>query len=74
MRSFLLALLAMIALAAPISAEARHRAASVKHVFVIVLENENADVTFAPGSPAPYLSTRCRARARSFPSTTESRT
>jgi hypothetical protein len=27
----------------------------VKHVFVIVLENENADVSFGPNSPAPYL-------------------
>ena len=28
----------------------------IGHVFVVFLENENADVTFAPGSPAPYLS------------------
>ncbi|MEY2460779.1 MAG: phosphatidylinositol-3-phosphatase [Acidimicrobiaceae bacterium] len=28
-----------------------------RHVFVIVLENENADVTFGAGSPAPYLAT-----------------
>ena len=28
----------------------------VGHVFVVVLENENADSTFAPDSPAPYLS------------------
>lgn len=28
----------------------------IKHVFVIVLENENAETTFGPGSPAPYLS------------------
>src|SRR3954467_6276666 len=27
----------------------------VKHVFVIVLENENADVTFGANSKAPYL-------------------
>jgi hypothetical protein len=26
-----------------------------KHVFVIVLENKDADVTFGPSSPAPYL-------------------
>jgi hypothetical protein len=57
MRSFLLALLAIVALAAPVSAEARTGPPPIKHVFVIVLENENADVTFAPGSPAPYLST-----------------
>jgi hypothetical protein len=28
----------------------------VKHVFVIVLENEGFDVTFGPNSKAPYLS------------------
>ena len=31
----------------------RHR---IKHVFVIVLENEGYDVTFGPNSKAPYLS------------------
>ncbi len=30
--------------------------ASVGHVFVIVLENKDYDVTFGPDSPAPYLS------------------
>jgi hypothetical protein len=29
----------------------------VGHVFVIVLENEDAEVTFGPDSPAPYLAT-----------------
>jgi len=28
-----------------------------RHVFVIILENEDADVTFGAGSPAPYLAT-----------------
>jgi hypothetical protein len=28
----------------------------IKHVFIIVLENESASTTFAPSSPAPYLS------------------
>jgi phospholipase C len=28
----------------------------IKHVFVIVLENEGFDVTFGPNSKAPYLS------------------
>ncbi len=27
----------------------------IEHVFIIVLENENAEVTFGPDSPAPYL-------------------
>ena len=33
---------------------------SVGHVFVIVLENEDAGTTFAPGSPVPYLATTLR--------------
>jgi len=32
----------------------------VKHLFVIVLENENAETTFGPESPAPYLGTTLR--------------
>jgi hypothetical protein len=28
----------------------------IKHVFIIVLENEGWDTTFGPNSPAPYLS------------------
>ena len=35
------------------SDDLRHR---IKHVFVIVLENEGYDVTFGPNSKAPYLS------------------
>ena len=52
MRLLAIVLLALLALAAP----AHARSASVGHVFVVFLENENADVTFAPDSPAPYLS------------------
>ena len=48
--------LALLALAAPAHAWASTGPPPVGHVFVVVLENENADVTFAPGSPAPYLS------------------
>src|SRR4029077_3424700 len=41
-------------LAAPNESEdLRHR---IKHVFVIVLENEGFDVTFGPNSKAPFLS------------------
>ena len=39
----------------------------VKHVFIIVLENENAGVTFGPGSPAPYLATRLPAKGELLP-------
>jgi hypothetical protein len=35
------------------SADLLHR---IKHVFVIVLENEGFDVTFGPNSKAPFLS------------------
>jgi hypothetical protein len=34
----------------------------VKHVFVIVEENENLATTFGPGSPAPYLSGTLRSQ------------
>ncbi|HEX5526140.1 MAG TPA: alkaline phosphatase family protein [Solirubrobacterales bacterium] len=32
----------------------------IKHLFVIVLENENAETSFGPNSPAPYLGTTLR--------------
>jgi phosphatidylinositol-3-phosphatase len=34
----------------------------IKHVFVLVLENQSFDVTFAPNSPAPYLARSLPAR------------
>jgi hypothetical protein len=56
-RLFLLVLCAGLALAAPAHAHLRPSGPPpVGHVFVVFLENENADSTFAPGSPAPYLS------------------
>ena len=57
-RSFvLLTLLAALVLAAPAAAKVPSGGPPpVGHVFVVFLENENADVTFAPDSPAPYLS------------------
>src|SRR4030081_1274252 len=33
-----------------------HEGHRIRHVFVIVLENEGYDVTFGPASKAPYLS------------------
>src|SRR5438067_4356337 len=39
----------------------------IKHVFVIVLENENAATTFGPNSPAPYLSQTLRAQGAYVP-------
>jgi phosphatidylinositol-3-phosphatase len=57
MRYLLLCICALLALAVP--AQARMPSSGpppVGHVFVIVLENENASTTFGPDSPAPYLS------------------
>src|SRR6185503_3378503 len=57
-RFVLLAVLSLLvlALAAPAQAARTPYPPPVRHVFVLMLENENADVTFAPNSPAPYLS------------------
>ena len=49
--------------AAPADAAARKRAVApptVRHVFVVNLENKGYDETFGPSSPAPYLSTTLR--------------
>ncbi len=46
----------------------------VNHVFIIVLENENADSTFGKHTAAPYLARQLRARAPSSPTTTRSGT
>ena len=37
------------------AALAKPAAKPPQHVFVIVLENQDADTTFGPASPAPYL-------------------
>jgi phosphatidylinositol-3-phosphatase len=39
----------------------------VKHVFVIILENENADSTFGAASKAPYLARTLRGRGQFLP-------
>jgi phosphatidylinositol-3-phosphatase len=39
----------------------------VKHVFIIVLENEDATATFGPGSKAPYLAKRLTAKGELLP-------
>ncbi len=49
------------------AAPARADATSIKHVYVIVLENESASTTFAPGSPAPYLATKLTAQGAFVP-------
>jgi hypothetical protein len=40
---------------------------TIRHVFIIVLENESASTTFAPGSPAPYLSHTLKAQGAYLP-------
>jgi hypothetical protein len=51
--------MAMVVVGLAPSAAASSRAAStlppIKHVWVLFLENENAETTFGPDSPAPYL-------------------
>jgi hypothetical protein len=39
----------------------------IKHVFVVVLENENFDSSFGPSSAAPYLSQTLRSRGAFLP-------
>jgi hypothetical protein len=39
----------------------------VKHVFVLMLENENADATFGPQSKAPYLAQTLRSQGAFVP-------
>jgi hypothetical protein len=49
----------------PASTPARADLGAIRHVFVLVLENENAGTTFGSGSPAPYLAETLR-RAGTF--------
>jgi hypothetical protein len=39
----------------------------IKHVFIVSLENEDADTSFGPGSKAPYLAHTLRARGAFVP-------
>jgi phosphatidylinositol-3-phosphatase len=55
MRFRLLALAASIACLGGATTAPALAAPPVHHVFVILLENENASTAFGPGSPAPYL-------------------
>jgi phosphatidylinositol-3-phosphatase len=65
LRALAIAVCAMLCLASP--AAAAKRAAPVKHVFVVMLENENADTTFGPDSPAPYLAQTLPAQGKLLP-------
>ena len=66
--ALLLALLAVAGSAlAGRPSSARAAASSIRHVFVIVLENESAATTFGSGSPAPYLSQTLRSQGAYVP-------
>jgi hypothetical protein len=67
MNRFLCLLVATLALTAGSSGLAAAASPPVRHVFVVVLENEDAATTFAPGSPAPYLATTLRAKGAFVP-------
>src|SRR3954452_8327129 len=58
-----LAVAALAAFAVP----AQAAAPPVKHVFVILLENENADSTFGAHSEAPYLARTLPAQGQLLP-------
>jgi hypothetical protein len=61
----LLAALVVAGVARP--APARAARSPIRHVFVIVLENEAASTTFGPGSPAPYLASTLRSEGAYLP-------
>jgi hypothetical protein len=65
-RGVLAAALAVAALVAP-APSAATALPPIKHVFIVVLENENAETTFGPGSKAPYLAHTLRARGAFVP-------
>ena len=65
-RGILAAALAVAALVAPAPSSAA-ALPPIKHVFIVMLENENADTTFGPKSPAPYLAHTLRARGAFVP-------
>jgi phosphatidylinositol-3-phosphatase len=60
------AVLALLAMAPTGSAAAA--LPPVKHVFVVILENENADSTFGAGSRAPYLARTLTRQGQFLPS------
>jgi hypothetical protein len=65
-RGVLAAALAAAALLAP-AAPAGAALPTIKHVFVVILENEDAETTFAAKSPAPYLAQTLRAQGAFVP-------
>jgi phosphatidylinositol-3-phosphatase len=64
LRSLAVALCATLCLAAPALAAPRK---PIRHVFVVLLENENEANAFGPGSPAPYLAQTLPAHGKLLP-------
>ena len=55
---------AVIGAAQPAPAAPSAELPKVKHVFTIVLENKDYDVTFGPNPPAPYLAQKLPAKGQ----------
>ena len=58
----LIALAAVLGVAVSNSAAAVEKLPPVRHVFILMLENQSFQVTFGQGSPAPYLATTLTSR------------
>jgi hypothetical protein len=68
LRLFVLAVCVLAACsAAAFGAKSTSALPPVRHVFVVVLENENASSTFGPDSAAPYLSQTLRKKGAFIP-------
>jgi hypothetical protein len=67
LRGLALAIGVLVAVIAPSSAAAASGLPAIRHVFIIVEENENASSTFGPNSPAPYLAKTLRAQGAFVP-------
>lgn len=67
MRLRVLAALTAVLMAGLWVTAAAAAAPPIRHVWVIVLENQNASTTFGPNSPAPYLSKTLRAQGAYVP-------
>jgi phosphatidylinositol-3-phosphatase len=68
LRPLILALCLPLALAAPgATSTALATPPPIHHVFIVMLENENATSTFGPDSPAPYLSKTLRSKGAFLP-------
>ena len=59
--------LAVLALGANAAPAATARPPHIKHVFIVVLENENVDAAFGAASPAGYLARRLPAKGEFLP-------